>query len=66
VAGRAAAGRAAAAAAANDTPALDKDVGMLRKDLNANDLSAASKLELGVDWICQKEGHQGEELAASA
>ncbi len=48
-AGRAAAGRAAAAAAANDTPALDKDVGTLRKDLDANDLSAASKSELGVD-----------------
>ncbi len=49
VAGRAAAGRAAAAAAASNTPALDKDVGTLRKDLDANDLSAASKSELGVD-----------------
>jgi hypothetical protein len=45
----AAAGRAAAAAAATNMPALDKDVGVLRKDLDANKLSAASKLELGVD-----------------
>ncbi len=44
-AGRAAAGRAAA----NDTPTLDKDVGMLCKDLVTNKLSAASKSELGVD-----------------
>jgi hypothetical protein len=44
-AGRAAAGRAAA----NNTPTLDKDVGMLHKDLDANELSAASKSELGVD-----------------
>jgi hypothetical protein len=40
---------AVAAAADNDTPALDKDAGMLRKDLYANKLSAASTSEVGVD-----------------
>ncbi len=34
---------------ANDTPELDKEVGVLRKDLDANKLSAALKLELGMD-----------------
>ncbi len=34
---------------ANNTPALDKDAGMLRKELDANKLSAASKSELRVD-----------------
>ncbi len=47
--GRAAAGRAAVVAAANNTPALNKDVGMLCKDLDANKISAALKLKLGVN-----------------
>jgi hypothetical protein len=30
-------------------PALDKEAGTLRKELDSNKLSAALKLELGVD-----------------
>jgi hypothetical protein len=43
------AGRAAVAAVSNNMSALDKDAGTLRKDLDANELSAALKLELRVD-----------------
>jgi hypothetical protein len=38
-------------------PALDKEAGVLRKDLDTNKLSAALKSELHVDQICPKEGH---------
>jgi hypothetical protein len=51
---------------ANNMPALDKEADVLRKDLDAAELSAALKVELHVDQICPKEGHQGNETAARA
>ncbi len=42
---------------ANNMPMLDKEAGLLRKDLDANKLSTALKSEQGMDQICPKEGH---------